>query len=886
MAPAKSQTLISRAPSNQTTSTQTPGVGTPLATSLLAHGCPHIQQLFEDPQVRKSVLRAYELAVRLGIGRRDVDKLESGAKETSSLNGTNEPNELNGTNGANSANGMSEINEANGKSVMNGRNLSNTANGKRGLEEPEPSQPNQPKKVCANHENPYPGKETMNGSENENKLPIKSTTLETQSLTNNNCTTKRDDASLPTKIQNIKCHVCKLSSPSTFCCLQCSFVGCQEHSQSTHYEDTPHHPLLVDLVGSGDQGLLYCAGCRDFVFDMVFEQVRTEKVRQFLELGLPGMSAGSVLDKTPLSLGLSSKLRAGPGDKTKKSRNKNSITMKRDTNSRDSNSSQNTTNSTNDNNNNESKESDGSDETAGDDDYLLKGLTNDYGGIYTDEEWKKAKQYYKDLGPGYDIVQHKALLPSYQATSALRGFCNMGSTCFMSVIFQSLLHNPLIRNFYLSGGHERGLMCGHNNNNNSSSGSGSGNDGYDSTTELSSTRSNSVNNTFGAVNGTRSFVDPNSSPNCLACAIDEVFTEFFTSSSVAGFGPTELLTTVWQIQRSLGGNSQQDAHEFLQVVLNELHTSHYDSEVFSKGASAALREIGYSGASIPDTLRKLEDIQIQECGCISHRTFCGELESRIICQVCGTVASTVVDPIMDLSLEIRDLKKKRGAGNGDVGGNMGRSAMSEGNVKNGGGKGLESTGSSKPNPSNGSSDANSNINTNAQPTKVSLEECLERYTSGEKLDALFHCVKCDEQRQIEKKLSIKRLPSVLAIQLKRFSHSGLSSKIETHVDFPLVLDMNSFTTEGAYGNNSNGNSNSSDTKNEGKKTQSIPYQLFGVVCHQGSLNTGHYTCMMKTASGRWFHFDDAVVTTIGVNQVLEKNAYLLFYIVEQVPSIL
>ena len=40
------------------------------------------------------------------------------------------------------------------------------------------------------------------------------------------------------------------------------------------------------------------------------------------------------------------------------------------------------------------------------------------------------------------------------AATGLRGMYNMGQTCFMSVILQSLVHNPLIRSYYLSEGHK------------------------------------------------------------------------------------------------------------------------------------------------------------------------------------------------------------------------------------------------------------------------------------------------------------------------------------------------------------------------------------------------------------------------------------------------
>ncbi|KAK0959735.1 hypothetical protein LTS01_021271, partial [Friedmanniomyces endolithicus] len=44
--------------------------------------------------------------------------------------------------------------------------------------------------------------------------------------------------------------------------------------------------------------------------------------------------------------------------------------------------------------------------------------------------------------------------PTPCAATGLRGMYNMGQTCFMSVILQSLLHNPLLRTWFLSEGHK------------------------------------------------------------------------------------------------------------------------------------------------------------------------------------------------------------------------------------------------------------------------------------------------------------------------------------------------------------------------------------------------------------------------------------------------
>ena len=53
------------------------------------------------------------------------------------------------------------------------------------------------------------------------------------------------------------------------------------------------------------------------------------------------------------------------------------------------------------------------------------------------------------------------------------------------------------------------------------------------------------------------------------------------------------------------------------------------------------------------------------------------------------------------------------------------------------------------------------------------------------------------------------------------------------------------------------------------------YELFGVVVHEGSISTGHYTVYIKN-SGHWYKCDDSVVSLVNQDEVLNSNAYLLF----------
>jgi len=75
-----------------------------------------------------------------------------------------------------------------------------------------------------------------------------------------------------------------------------------------------------------------------------------------------------------------------------------------------------------------------------------------------------------------------------------RGLFNMGQTCFMSVILQTVIHNPVIKSFFLGGGHT----------------------------------------TSGC-----------SRTNCISCALDEVFADLCTTEKVDGYAALNVLLRSW-----------------------------------------------------------------------------------------------------------------------------------------------------------------------------------------------------------------------------------------------------------------------------------------------------------------------------------------------------
>ena len=78
--------------------------------------------------------------------------------------------------------------------------------------------------------------------------------------------------------------------------------------------------------------------------------------------------------------------------------------------------------------------------------------------------------------------------------NGLRGIYNAGATCYQNVVLQSFLHNPLLRNFYLSDGHQS------------------------SDCQI---------------------------PHCLSCAMDDMFQDFYALETTNGYTAANILSGFW-----------------------------------------------------------------------------------------------------------------------------------------------------------------------------------------------------------------------------------------------------------------------------------------------------------------------------------------------------
>jgi len=141
----------------------------------------------------------------------------------------------------------------------------------------------------------------------------------------------------------------------------------------------------------------------------------------------------------------------------------------------------------------------------------------------------------------------------------------------------------------------------------------------------------------------------------------------------------------------------------------------------------------------------------------------------------------------------------------------------------------------------------------------SLIDCLDLYVNGEILEGenAWYNEETKEKQNVQKKIMYWSMPTILAIDIKRFNHRN--QKNQVLVTFPLTdLDLSNYIV--------------------GYKKESYIYDLYGICNHSGSVEGGHYTAFVKNANDKWYHFNDTHVKEIDdLSELVTPKAYCLFY---------
>ncbi|XP_055852640.1 probable ubiquitin carboxyl-terminal hydrolase FAF isoform X2 [Episyrphus balteatus] len=155
----------------------------------------------------------------------------------------------------------------------------------------------------------------------------------------------------------------------------------------------------------------------------------------------------------------------------------------------------------------------------------------------------------------------------------------------------------------------------------------------------------------------------------------------------------------------------------------------------------------------------------------------------------------------------------------------------------------------------------------------SLTESLEQYVKGEILEGAdaYHCDKCNKKVVTMKRLCVRKLPPVLAIQLKRFEYDYervCAIKFNDYFEFPRVLDMEPYTV---FGLAKLDGEVVELVENSYDHTDVTKYELTGIIVHSGQASGGHYFSYIlykdeKTGKEQWYKFDDNEVTECKMNE--------------------
>jgi ubiquitin C-terminal hydrolase len=401
----------------------------------------------------------------------------------------------------------------------------------------------------------------------------------------------------------------------------------------------------------------------------------------------------------------------------------------------------------------------------------------------------------------------------------VKGLRNLGNTCFVNAVLQNISNLIPVRDFFLKSTtlhHMPGADPGED----------PGKDEYHlyevskQSTHVTSQKQPASPNLLRKMpqENDNENPTPGASEGSLTSAL-RIFVRSMWLNDGPILDPTNIFNALCESVPKFASRRQQDAVEALRYILDGI-----DMEASQKSKDDEVEAADCQGNEKQETCSANEQNSIQEKsnGIEKHHSkgvvaklFRGELCSEIICSRCGS-KNAVLEKFFDLSLPLPSqiIRRQRS-----------KSAISDLEEQSG------------------------------------LHHCLNSFMAAEQICDRA-CDDCKIRCDATKRYSVKKLPRVLVVHIKRFAQTSRGfKKLDTFVSYPNHLNMAPYC---AYGSDYDSN----DTL----------YTLCGVVVHGGTLQGGHYSAFVKRAAEDWIYMSDSRVRCATEQEAMvRKGAYILFY---------
>lgn len=323
---------------------------------------------------------------------------------------------------------------------------------------------------------------------------------------------------------------------------------------------------------------------------------------------------------------------------------------------------------------------------------------------------------------------------------------------------------------------------------------------------------------------------------------------------------------------------QEDSHEFLRLLIDAMQKScinardHAKAERLNDPPLSRITLVDQGNPQDTPTEEPPEDLD-NESDDRGRRTsgagspedteypfelFRGMVESKVTCGSCKSTSSTL-DPIEDLGLDVTPFSSSSASNSPTASGHL-----------------------------------------------ADVSHALQRFARAEALDSGYKCEKCGKLGWATKQSRLASIPPILTLHLKRFRYgatdststaglgnSGTSStttrrsqrstevsqlmlgssstgsaKIEGPSAFKTVMDLKPYLTEDLQAQHSN-----------------MLCRLFAVIVHVGkNSHSGHYLAYVRNITkNEWWKMDDSRVALASTQEVMNAEAYMLFYRVVDHP---